>query len=50
LASAVRQITFADGHDGIVLAQAETDDGAIPALLEIVVTPHAPEMRHGETQ
>jgi hypothetical protein len=30
------------GHDGIVSARVETDDGAVDALLEVVVAPSPP--------
>ncbi len=41
-------VQLPDGHDGIVSARVETDDGAIAALLEVVVAPSAPELPEGE--
>jgi hypothetical protein len=41
-------VQLPDGHDGIVSARVETDDGAIAALLEVVVAPTAPELPESE--
>ena len=41
-------VQLPDGHDGIVAARMETDDGAIAALLEVVVAPRAPELPESE--
>ena len=35
-------VQLPDGHDGIVSARVETEDGTIAALLEVVVAPSPP--------